>query len=341
MKTPQTILVIDDHFEILDMLRSLLELASPGCRVVTVPSAEEALLELRQAQCDLVISDVRLPGMDGLEFVRRVKSLRPETPLVMMSAFASEERQAIAAELGVVQFFPKPLDMNALLSVVQSVLKLENSVAPTVPSAETPLDERLRLLQNVTHAAAVALVGRDGTLVEAFPPKHNTNWEAWATPAPLSEHPETAAITVLANETSTRCCAAVGDSHLLLLDQPGNGIPSGTLFTAMRAASFDVQSILEAKATSAEAKPAKAKPQPKKEANAKPKGATKKKPAPKPAEPEPLPRDPELEALFSDLEVNDNVEDFWQEALASAEINEKTGLTYEQAKARGLLPPNL
>lgn len=336
MKTPQTILVIDDHFEILDMLRSLLELASPGCRVVTVPSAEEALLELRQAQCDLVISDVRLPGMDGLEFVRRVKALRPDTPLVMMSAFASEERQAIAAELGVVQFFPKPLDMNALLSVVQSVLKLENAVAPTVPSAETPLDERLRLLQNVTHAAAVALVSRTGTLVEAFPPKHNTNWEAWATPAPLSEHPETAAITVLASETSTRCCAAVGDSHLLLLDQPGNGIPSGTLFTAMRAASFDVQSILEAKATSAETKPAKA------NAPAKPKEtAPKKKPAPKPAKPAPLPRDPELEALFSDLEVNDNVEDFWQEALASAEINEKTGLTYEQAKARGLLPPNL
>ena len=65
MADVKQILVVDDHFEMLEFLRSMLELSNEAYEVRAVPSAEEGILEMTRAKFDLVITDVRLPGISG------------------------------------------------------------------------------------------------------------------------------------------------------------------------------------------------------------------------------------------------------------------------------------
>lgn len=124
MADVKKVLVVDDHFEMLELLRSMLELSNDQCEVLAVPSAEEGLLELRRTPFDLVITDVRLPGMSGFDLVRRIQKLKrdKETPVIMITAYSSAEGQKEARELGVLRYFPKPLDTDAVLMAVQTAL---------------------------------------------------------------------------------------------------------------------------------------------------------------------------------------------------------------------------
>jgi DNA-binding response OmpR family regulator len=124
MADVKKVLVVDDHFEMLELLRSMLELSNDQCEVLAVPSAEEGLLELRRTPFDLVITDVRLPGMSGFDLVRRIQKLKrdKETPVIMITAYSSTEGQKEAKELGVLRYFPKPLDTDAVLMAVQTAL---------------------------------------------------------------------------------------------------------------------------------------------------------------------------------------------------------------------------
>lgn len=116
------ILVVDDHFEMLEFLRSMLELSSQDYEVLAVPSAEEGLLELRRGNFDLLITDVRLPGMSGFDLIRRVQRLGLELPVIMITAYSSSQGRKEAAELGVLQYFQKPLDTDDVLTAVTRAL---------------------------------------------------------------------------------------------------------------------------------------------------------------------------------------------------------------------------
>lgn len=116
------ILLVEDHLSTLDLLRSMLEYSSSGRQILGVPSAEEGLLAIRQAPFDLLICDVRLPGMSGFDLVRKVKSIQPELPVIMITGYASPESEQEARRLGVENYFAKPMDMAALLAAIQIVL---------------------------------------------------------------------------------------------------------------------------------------------------------------------------------------------------------------------------
>lgn len=130
MAEAKQILVVDDHFEMLEFLRSMLELSNQDCEVLAVPSAEEGLLELRRAQFDLLITDVRLPGMSGFDLVRRVKALGREMPVIMITAYSSNQGKKEAADLGVYRYFQKPLDTDSVLTAVHTALHGEAVTAP-------------------------------------------------------------------------------------------------------------------------------------------------------------------------------------------------------------------
>lgn len=174
MTTSKKILVVDDHFEMLELLRSMLTIAHPKYQVVGVPSAEEGFLELRRTPYDLLITDVRLPGISGFELVRRVQRLRPETPIIMITAYSSGQGKEEAERLGVFRYFQKPLNTDALLAAVKTALH-RNEPARVVaePEAEekapaaldSAVQSRLRALRSDTGAAEVALVGYDGQIV--------------------------------------------------------------------------------------------------------------------------------------------------------------------------------
>jgi len=177
MADVKQILVVDDHFEMLEFLRSMLELSSRDHQVLGVPSAEEGFLELRRTPFDLVITDVRLPGMSGFELARQIQGLRPDLPIIMITAYSSPQGKREAAELDVYRYFEKPLDTEALLAAVHTALYGEVEVLAAgeeAPVSEGPAvdvavtDEargRLQTLRSDTGAAQIVLATAAGDVI--------------------------------------------------------------------------------------------------------------------------------------------------------------------------------
>jgi CheY-like chemotaxis protein len=175
MADAKQILVVDDHFEMLEFLRSMLELSSQDYRVLGVPSAEEGFLELRRTPFDLLITDLRLPGMSGFDLVRKVKSASPDMPIIMITGYSSEQGKKEAAELGVFRYFQKPLDTETLLATVYNALYGQQPAlgdAAAAAGESLYLDpeavKRLDILRSDTGARMIVLGnGRGGILYQA------------------------------------------------------------------------------------------------------------------------------------------------------------------------------
>ena len=89
------ILVVDDEVGMVTLLRSYL--TREGYAVTTAPSAEVALQALEEHDIDVVLTDLRMPGMGGMELVREIHGSRPETQVLLMTAFGSID---VAVEAG-------------------------------------------------------------------------------------------------------------------------------------------------------------------------------------------------------------------------------------------------
>jgi DNA-binding response OmpR family regulator len=169
MADVKQILVVDDHFEMLEFLRSMLELSSQEYQVLGVPSAEEGFLELRRVRFDLLITDLRLPGMSGFDLVRKVKQSNPDMPIIMITGYSSEQGRKEAAELGVFRYFQKPLDTDSLLATVHEALYgVTTAVAAdatlgmlTVPAEAV---KRLEMLRADTGARTLVLGSAQGAV---------------------------------------------------------------------------------------------------------------------------------------------------------------------------------
>ena len=97
------ILLVDDDEWIRDSLSLFFE--AEGCNLLTFETAEEGMEAVKKQAYDIVISDYKLPGMDGLEFLRSVKKKQPQTFEILITAYANCE---IAKEIGVKDIIPKP-----------------------------------------------------------------------------------------------------------------------------------------------------------------------------------------------------------------------------------------
>jgi len=113
------VLVIDDDELNLKLVRTIL--VRQGYRVAVAPTAEEGLALARRESPDLVLMDIRLPGMDGLEATRQLKAdpLTRHIPVVAVSAYAMAEDRLRAAEAGCAGYITKPLDHAAFVSDVK------------------------------------------------------------------------------------------------------------------------------------------------------------------------------------------------------------------------------
>jgi two-component system phosphate regulon response regulator PhoB len=129
MPVQQQILVVDDEEDILELLTFHLEKEGYGVRNAT--TGEEALKEVKRKKTDLVILDIMMPGMSGLELCRRFKK-DPETesiPIVMLSAKGEEADIVTGLELGADDYITKPFRPRILLARIRSVLRRRTQVA--------------------------------------------------------------------------------------------------------------------------------------------------------------------------------------------------------------------
>lgn len=111
---------VDDDFRVRESLESLLE--SAGYAPVLFSSAEEFLASGELAAATCVITDVRMPGMDGIELHRRIKLERPTLPVILISARHDPEIRQTAIDEGAVDVLYKPFDAADLLKVIEAAL---------------------------------------------------------------------------------------------------------------------------------------------------------------------------------------------------------------------------
>ena len=115
-----TILIVDDEPEIVKLVRAYLEAAS--FRVVSAKDGREALLVVRHEKPDLIILDLTMPEMDGLEFTRRLRQEK-NTPIIMLTARVEEMDRVIGLELGADDYVSKPFSPREIVARVRAVLR--------------------------------------------------------------------------------------------------------------------------------------------------------------------------------------------------------------------------
>lgn len=114
------VLVVDDEASIRDLLAKTLALAE--YEVDTAADAASALSRVREAEYDLLIADLRMPGMDGLTLIRQVKKLRAELPVIIITGFSSEASAIEAVNLGVAGYLRKPFRVPEVLAAAAKAL---------------------------------------------------------------------------------------------------------------------------------------------------------------------------------------------------------------------------
>ncbi|MDA8340139.1 MAG: sigma-54 dependent transcriptional regulator [Nitrospiraceae bacterium] len=115
------ILVVDDQKTVCYSLHRFLQ--SEGYNVHTATSGEDALSVLNDVKPDLVIMDVRMPEMDGLEVLKKIKESHPKVQVIMMTAFSTTEKAIYAIKLGAYDYLAKPFDNDELLIRVKDAIK--------------------------------------------------------------------------------------------------------------------------------------------------------------------------------------------------------------------------
>lgn len=121
---PRTILVVDDEEDARQSLRDTLERGLRGVRVLTAASAAEGLAVLRSEPVDLVVSDYRMPGTNGLDFLLEVSKARPRLPRVMITAYPDLDLAVRAInDAGIDCFLTKPLEPEDVLEVAALALR--------------------------------------------------------------------------------------------------------------------------------------------------------------------------------------------------------------------------
>lgn len=118
----KTLLLVDDE---LENLRSLGEILNRfGYKVVTKPDAQSALTVVRNGtKIDLVITDYRMPGTDGLEFLILLKQILPSVPVIMLTAYGAVETYLKSLSLGVFEYVNKPVKAKELGRIVKAALE--------------------------------------------------------------------------------------------------------------------------------------------------------------------------------------------------------------------------
>ncbi|RPI32665.1 MAG: response regulator [Chloroflexota bacterium] len=362
------ILLVDDQHEVRRMLRTGLESLGPEYSVTDMPSAEEALLVIMQQHFDLLVTDVRLPGMSGFEFMERVQKRNPGLKVILITGLTDPKIRRQVAEAGAHAFFIKPMELADFLDAVERILGAvqtyypQEPILPGEPEQALPtLPERLSALRHDLRADAAVLFDDQGKVLA----------EAGDMPRGSADAGLISALTMVFS-AGTRVSHALGlktpesyfyfkgiqynltlapvaSSMALLTIHPLKGEFPGNIAKTVEPALKDLARIFEKTGTL---------PPPTKEAPSITIIETKVETgqeAPITGSASPLEEDVEVEiseedinqvaALFGDLASKklqpEDVDDFWDSAVDQTDPNDvgnARAISYDQARKLGLAP---
>ncbi len=165
------ILLVDDEEQVLFVVGESLKKLGAQCKVTTARDGHEALALCKSTSFDLIITDIKMPGMDGIELTEALYTLTPEIPVIWMTGFGNKALREEARRLGVQYFLTKPLNVSDIRQIARQALEVTkhqqgNAVSSSSPHIDDALQKRMRRLKNDTGAYAVLLITAAGTPVE-------------------------------------------------------------------------------------------------------------------------------------------------------------------------------
>ena len=133
------VMLVDDEVEFLNTLTK--RLRKRGVDIKGVESGEKALEALKEGHYDVIILDVRMPGMDGIEVLRKIKDGYPLTEVIMLTGHANVEVAVQGMELGAFDYLMKPMDIDELLYKVEDAFKKKQIQ-----------EDKLNILKQMSHS---------------------------------------------------------------------------------------------------------------------------------------------------------------------------------------------
>lgn len=173
MNHSDSVWVIDDDSSIRWVLEKALEKA--GIQVESFDSATRALQALQGREPSVVITDIRMPGMDGLEFLDRIGELYKDLPVIIMTAHSDLDSAVLAYKGGAFEYLPKPFDVNEAVALVERARRLRSqaqpgsrqdntSAAPEIIGKAPAMQEVFRAIGRLSQSNATVLInGESGT----------------------------------------------------------------------------------------------------------------------------------------------------------------------------------
>ena len=116
-----SILIVDDEESVRDSLNNWF--VEDGYQVEVAENARKALQLIESSQYDIILADIKMPGMDGLEMLRRIKALKQDAIVIVMTAFASVNTAVMALKDGAYDYVTKPFDPDDLSHLIRNASK--------------------------------------------------------------------------------------------------------------------------------------------------------------------------------------------------------------------------
>ena len=159
------ILVVDDDQVVGKSFERVL--MNKGYRVDTALSGREAFEKYAGADFDMVFTDLRMPGQDGLEVARRIKEMNPWLPIVVVTGYGTQEAEEKAKAIGISEFLQKPVSPSLIEEVAARIMGRIASVAAVPGAAATAAEAPESIARNVALFFAAPFIGL--AYILAFP----------------------------------------------------------------------------------------------------------------------------------------------------------------------------
>jgi DNA-binding NtrC family response regulator len=137
IKIPTKVLLVDDEKDFVEMLS--LRLKEVGEKITVAYSGQEALDKLEKADIDVVILDIKMPGMDGIETLREIKKKFPLVEVIMLTGHGTAETAVEGMKLGAFDYLMKPADFDDLATKLEGARKRKDEHQDRIRQAEAKL----------------------------------------------------------------------------------------------------------------------------------------------------------------------------------------------------------